>query len=122
MSFVTPPVTWCSATQTIWRTNSEYEIVHFAALIQSLIDANVFEVTHTFETYIFLQLNENNLNETFPNVNIMLKIYLCMFVANCKGERSFSKLKFELLAQHYGSDKAYFSRSPFDGKQHITKA
>ena len=28
----------------------ESEIVHFAALIQSLIDANVFEVTHTFET------------------------------------------------------------------------
>ena len=23
----------------------------------------------------------------------MLNIYLCMFVANCKGERSFSKLK-----------------------------
>ena len=71
----------------------ESEIVHFAALIQSLIDANVFEVTHTFETYIFLQLNENNLNETFPNVNIMLKIYLCMCVTNCKGERSFLKLK-----------------------------
>ena len=69
----------------------ESEIVHFAELIQSLIDANVFEVTQTFETSIFLQLNGNNLNETFPNVNIMLKIYLCMFVTNCQGERSFSR-------------------------------
>ena len=28
----------------------------------------------------------------------MFKVYLCMFVTNCKGERSFSKLK--LLKNH----------------------
>ena len=65
----------------------ESEIVHFAALTKNLIDANVFHVTQTFETDIFLQLSENDLNDAFPNVIIMLKIYLCMFVANCKGER-----------------------------------
>ena len=68
-------------------------IVHFAALSKSLIDANFFHVTQTFETDIFLQLSENDLNDAFPNVIIMLKIYLCMFVANCEGERLFSKLK-----------------------------
>ena len=31
--------------------------------------------------------------ETFPNVNVALRIYLCMMVSNCSGERSFSKLK-----------------------------
>ena len=71
----------------------ESKIVHFAALTKSLIDANVFHVTQTYETDIFLQPSENYLNDAFPNVIIMLKIYLCMFVANCKGERSFSKLK-----------------------------
>lgn len=31
--------------------------------------------------------------ETFANVEIVLRLYLCMFVTNCTGERSFSKLK-----------------------------
>ena len=34
----------------------ESEIVHFAALTKSLIDENVFHVTQTFETDIFLQM------------------------------------------------------------------
>ena len=42
---------------------------------------------------MYLQIIENELEESFPNVMIMIKIYLCMFVTNCKGERSFSKLK-----------------------------
>ena len=40
----------------------ESEIVHFAVLTKSLIDANVFHVTQTFETDIFLQRN-NNVND-----------------------------------------------------------
>ena len=47
---------------------------------------------------MYLQLIENELDEAFSNVSIMFKIYLCMFVTNCKGERSFSKLK--LLKNH----------------------
>ena len=39
---------------------------------------------------------ESNLIEAFPNVYTMMSIYLCIFVANCKGERSFSKLKLSL--------------------------
>ena len=52
-----------------------------------------FKATNSYETDLFVQLNENALNDAFPNVNILLKIYLCMFATNCKGERSFSKLK-----------------------------
>ena len=29
----------------------------------------------------------------FPNVEILLRVYLCMMVTNCTGERSFSKLR-----------------------------
>ena len=47
---------------------------------------------------MYLQLIDNELEEAFPNVLNMLKIYLCMFVTNCKGERSLSKLK--LLKNH----------------------
>ena len=28
-----------------------------------------------------------------PNVEILLRVYLCMMVTNCTGERSFSKLR-----------------------------
>ena len=30
---------------------------------------------------------------SFPNIEILLRIFLCMMVTNCTGERSFSKLK-----------------------------
>ena len=76
----------------------ESEIIHFSSLIKGLIDANVFKATNSYETDLFVQLNENALNDAFPNVNILLKIYLCMFATNCKGgERSFSKLKLILI-------------------------
>ena len=35
-----------------------------------------------------------NLKDTFPNVKIILRIYLSLMITNCSGERSFSKLKF----------------------------
>ena len=38
-------------------------------------------------------LVERDLSSTFQNVAIMLRIYLCLMVSNCSGERSFSKLK-----------------------------
>ena len=47
----------------------------------------------SIELRLFLLLNDNDWIETFPNVNIALRIYLCMMVSNCSGERSFSKLK-----------------------------
>ena len=36
---------------------------------------------------------QTGIRETFPNVEITLRIYLSMFVSNCSGERSFSTLK-----------------------------
>ena len=36
---------------------------------------------------------EKDVSATFPNVTVMLRIYLCLMVSNCSGERSFSKLK-----------------------------
>jgi len=42
---------------------------------------------------MYLLLNNQDITQTFPNVEIVLRIYLCMLVSNCTGERSFSKLK-----------------------------
>jgi hypothetical protein len=38
-------------------------------------------------------LNTPSLNMTFPNVEIALKIFVCMLCSNASGERSFSVLK-----------------------------
>ena len=71
----------------------ESELVHFASIIKSLVENGDLEIGKCYEIDVFLQIKENDLLESFPNVNTMLCIYLCIFVANCKGERSFSKLK-----------------------------
>lgn len=42
---------------------------------------------------IYRLLKENKMDETFPNIEIALRIFLSMMVTNCSGERSFSKLK-----------------------------
>ena len=47
----------------------------------------------SFETKLYKLLNENNLQEVFPNVNITLLIYLTLMTTNCTSERAFSKLK-----------------------------
>jgi len=44
------------------------------------------------ELLMFLLLHEQLLTQTFPNVEIMLRIYLSMMVSSCSGERTFSKL------------------------------
>ena len=44
------------------------------------------------ELQIYRLLHENHLQNSYPNVEIALRIYLSMMVTNCSGERSFSKL------------------------------
>lgn len=45
------------------------------------------------ELNYFTLIKENNIDTTFPNTDNLLRIYLCMMVTNCTGERSFSKMK-----------------------------
>ena len=71
----------------------ESELIHFASIIKGLLSDKTLVIGKSYEIDIFLQLEKNELIEAFPNVYIMMSMYLCMFVANCKGERSFSKLK-----------------------------
>ncbi|EFN72446.1 hypothetical protein EAG_09253, partial [Camponotus floridanus] len=39
-------------------------------------------------------LENHNFRAIFPNVEIILRMYLVLMVSNCSGERSFSKMKF----------------------------
>ncbi|XP_068240067.1 uncharacterized protein [Palaemon carinicauda] len=45
------------------------------------------------ELEMYKTIHRHDMVETFANVEILLQLYLCMFVTNCTGERSFSKLK-----------------------------
>lgn len=43
---------------------------------------------------LYTQIKNECLMSTFPNIEVCLRIFLCMMVTNCSGERSFSALKF----------------------------
>ena len=38
-------------------------------------------------------LIEQDLVSTFPNIEVALRLYLCIMVCNCSGEGTFSQLK-----------------------------
>ena len=42
---------------------------------------------------MFLTIHNHDFIASFANVEIALSLYLCMFVTNSTGERSFSKMK-----------------------------
>ena len=66
------------------------EVVHFAFHLRSSPDLG--SKTNTAQAQLSY-LKKNCLIETFPNVAIILRIYLTLPVANTEGERSFSALK-----------------------------
>ena len=65
----------------------EIECKHFAAYLR------VKKIDKITAQGICRLLHENNLLELYPNYYIALKMYLCMMVTNCAGERSFSVLR-----------------------------
>ena len=64
------------------------EIIHFSLLIKQ----------HHFnseckEIQMFRFINENEFMHAFPKISVVLRLYLCLMISNCSGERSFSVLK-----------------------------
>ena len=66
------------------------EIVHFAFHLRS---SSNLESKATKPQDMLSYLTESCLQDTFPNVSVILRIYLTLPVANAEGERSFSALK-----------------------------
>lgn len=62
------------------------ECVHFSGLLKH---AGIQNNPLNMIKYI----RKEQLQSTFPNVDIALRIYLCTAVSNCSAERSFSALK-----------------------------
>ena len=77
--------------QTIWiATFLQCSLVLFALHLRS--STNLGSKINTAETQVSY-LKKNRLIESFPNVPIILRIYLTSPVANTEGELSFSTLK-----------------------------
>ncbi|XP_059156041.1 zinc finger MYM-type protein 1-like [Physella acuta] len=70
------------------------ELIQFAELFKSIHggkEQNGYNDSIELEMLMFL--NRFKCIQSFPNVHIALRIYLCMMTSNCSGERSFSKMK-----------------------------
>ena len=63
-------------------------MIHFCTLIKQ----------HHFnserkEIQMFKFINENEFMHAIPNVSVVFRLYLCLIISDCSGERSFSVLK-----------------------------
>jgi len=65
------------------------ELIQLAAIMRTQKPATVNE---SAQLAMYKLSSSLNLSQTFPNVEIALRIYLCMMVCNASNERSFSKL------------------------------
>lgn len=69
--------------------SSLQEFLHFNAFVRTNIDEN----SRDFQG-LYLFIIENGLQNVFPNVESILRLFLSLMITNCSGERSFSRLKF----------------------------
>ena len=67
-------------------------LIQFLALLKTDLGACMDKKMNK-EIQMYKLIKENGLESSYPNVNIVLRIYLSLMVTNCSGERSFSKLK-----------------------------
>lgn len=81
----------------------EKELVHFNAFWKSLRKGGALDNDKISDSDMLLFTDDNSLYESFANVAIALKVYLCMLVTNCKGDPSFPKLK--LILNYYLLEK-----------------
>lgn len=70
------------------------ELVQFAELLKTDVAATtVNKKQEAPELQFYRLIVEKSLESCFPNVEIVLRIYLSLMITNCSGERSFSTLK-----------------------------
>ena len=70
------------------------ELIQFRPLLVSFqSEFDSISSTCSFELFMYKLIIAKHLRSTFPNTEIMLRIYLCLMVSNASGERSFSRLK-----------------------------
>ena len=72
------------------------ELVQFSSLLRTpIVKQSCYPLKEeaSKELNMFCLIVQHDLVSIFPNVEVVLRIYLSMMVSNCSGERTFSKLK-----------------------------
>ena len=72
------------------------EFVQFHKLLKTDLGKSVVKQHHSavsVDLRIYKLITGANLQTVFLNIEVGLRIYLCLMVTNCSGERSFSKPK-----------------------------
>lgn len=86
-----------AAEQLVRSYSDDLDITFIDELCQFVTFANIFtdEEPKDISTELFMYklIMKKGVQDTFPNIEIALRIYLILMVTNCSGERSFSKLK-----------------------------
>lgn len=67
------------------------ELVQFAEFFASFKDEQAVDVSR--ENFMYKLIRDKQVQGSFPNVEIVLRMYLVLMISNCSAERSFSKLK-----------------------------
>lgn len=67
------------------------ELVQFRSLID--LYKKDYQKDQSKDLSYYRLLENHNFRATFPNVEIILRMYLVLMVSNCSGERSFPKMK-----------------------------
>ena len=67
------------------------ELVQFSNFLKLFTNEKKEDVSQ--EQFMYSLILEKGVQDTFPNVETMLRIFLVLMISNCSSERSFSKLK-----------------------------
>lgn len=94
--------TSCKKVSEIYKKDvSEIELINECEMAKHYFFLNIqvsnseseLDTTTTHASF-YTTIVKDKLSSTFPNIEILLRIYLCLFVTNVTDERSFSKLKY----------------------------
>ena len=84
----------CAKLATFYHQDlDEHELVSECEQLKHYISLSFPQMSELSMSRIYTMIKKDNLESTFPNIEIALRIFLSMMVTNCTGERSFSKLK-----------------------------
>jgi len=68
------------------------ELIQFSGVLKTDLAVEIGNGELPHEMQMYNMIVKNSLEGCFPNVEVVLRIYLSLMVTNCSGERSFSKL------------------------------
>jgi hypothetical protein len=70
------------------------ELISECKFAKNFFSANISPLEQSSHSSMYLRIVQEDLRNLFPNIEIILRIFLSMFITNVSGERSFSKLKY----------------------------